>query len=139
MWHCVKRSNLNVTTGALLARVQVATLFAAHDDLLEEFTFFLPDSKAPHRAAMERQRLLREQRAAADAAPRWRPLVTHTEARPPLASLPVPRLHAMRWRGSCCGRCVSGAPPLMRRRARYASASRTQCAVVHLSRAPATG
>jgi hypothetical protein len=47
--------------------MQVAHLFAAHDDLLEEFTFFLPDSKAPHRQAMERQRREREQRLAADA------------------------------------------------------------------------
>ena len=41
--------------------LQVASLFAQHDDLLEEFTFFLPDSKAPHRAALERQRLERQQ------------------------------------------------------------------------------
>jgi histone deacetylase complex regulatory component SIN3 len=32
--------------------LQVAQLFHAHDDLLEEFTFFLPDSKAPHRGAL---------------------------------------------------------------------------------------
>jgi histone deacetylase complex regulatory component SIN3 len=42
--------------------LQVAYLFREHDDLLEEFTYFLPDSQAPHRAAMERQRLAAVQR-----------------------------------------------------------------------------
>jgi hypothetical protein len=51
---------------------QVAALFAEHDDLLEEFTFFLPDSKAPHRAAMERQRQLAEQRHALEQSTRRR-------------------------------------------------------------------
>lgn len=37
--------------------MQVAYIFRDHEDLLEEFTYFLPDSQAPHRAAMERQRL----------------------------------------------------------------------------------
>ena len=55
-----------------LWRVQVAALFAEHDDLLEEFTFFLPDSKAPHRAAMERQRQLQAQQAAAELSNRRR-------------------------------------------------------------------
>lgn len=60
------------------AWLQVAHLFQAHDDLLEEFTFFLPDSKAPHRAAMERARLANEQRAATERAQRR---LAHTEVR----------------------------------------------------------
>lgn len=72
--------------------LQVASLFSDHDDLLEEFTYFLPDSQAPHRAAMERQRQLAEQAALQGGQPVSRRRVPaaalHSHVRPLLTTLP---------------------------------------------------
>jgi histone deacetylase complex regulatory component SIN3 len=82
-----------VCVNDLSCGLQVAFLFRDHDDLLEEFTYFLPDSQAPHRAAMERQRLAAQQREH-ETSSRRRQLRTEGGMQPvsllssPLASLP---------------------------------------------------
>jgi histone deacetylase complex regulatory component SIN3 len=73
--------------------MQVSHLFADHHDLLEEFTYFLPDSQTPHREAMERRQRLAEQQAlqrTGDQATRRRPAnrehVLNSHVRPPPSS-----------------------------------------------------
>lgn len=66
--------------------LQVAYLFRDHDDLLEEFTYFLPDSQAPHRAAMERQRLAAAQREHETSSRRQR---LRADAVQPVCSQPI--------------------------------------------------